>query len=69
MGQVTPSPGSMSKVMRSGLAICDFTPFQVWNSITFICAADSSPSADTISSIAGWPGKMAGSSGTTPAIL
>src|SRR6185369_16800536 len=36
----TPSPGSRSNVMRSGLPMAVFTPFQEWNSITFICGGD-----------------------------
>ena len=39
--------------MRSGLPMAVFTAFQVWNSTTFICAADSRPSGVATSSIGG----------------
>ena len=67
--QVTPSPGSRSNVMRSGLSIAFLTAFQVWNSITFIWAADSRPSGRAISSIGWWSGDSAGSSCSTPGML
>jgi hypothetical protein len=55
--------------MRSGLSICLVVEFQVWNSITFICAALTSASAVGTSSIGGWPGQYAGSSSRRPAML
>ncbi|KAG1180944.1 hypothetical protein G6F35_016056 [Rhizopus arrhizus] len=65
-GQPTPSPGSRSNSMRSGLPIAVFTAFQVWNSTTFICTADSTASAVGTSSSGGWPGSSLGGNDLTP---
>jgi hypothetical protein len=43
----------MSKVMRSGRSMVRTTPFHVWNSTTFICAADSRPCGSAILTIGG----------------
>ena len=59
----------MSRRKRSGLSIRFVVEFQVWNSITFICAAPTSVSALAISSIAGWPGQYSRGSWMMPGIL
>ena len=51
-GHATPSPGSRSKIIRSGFGIVRVVMFQVCSSITFICAADCKPLAEATTSSA-----------------
>jgi hypothetical protein len=72
-GQSMPSPGSRSKMRRSGLSAVARAPrpivtFEVWNSTTFIWAAATSASREAISIIGSWPGQIEPGNSRTPVI-
>ncbi len=51
---------------RSGWSILCVVEFKVWNSIVFICAAETRASTLSTASIAAWPGQSFGSSSRRP---